>query len=907
MIDDTIGNMPTMRQYTGSALGRIDQYELLKELGGGGFGTVYLARDTVSGVDVAVKGLPPLIRNNAEELERIRENFVLISRLHHPYIAAALVLHPAKEVTYSDPSVRQKLRVDSGDTLMVMEYAPGVTLSRWHKQFPGGKVPLEPAIQLVWQIAQALDFAHEQHILHRDIKPSNIMVETKPDGEVVARLLDFGLAAELRSSMGRVSREIHDTSGTRPYMAPEQWTGGKQGPATDQYALAVLLYEMVTGEVPFASAFDTGDPMVMMNAVCNQAVEIPKGCPRKMALLRALAKEPSQRFASCMEFIEAAAKSDSAKAAKTGANGAVSERSDTRRRVGIGKVFGGLLLLAACGVGGWWLFGARTGDTRTGDTRTLTLPGGVKMEMIYCGPGEYVYGDGNTPMRMDHGFWLGKYEVTQEQWQSVMGNNPSLFKGDRNPVDSVSWNDCQRFIQKVNALLNCGARLPTEQEWEYACRAGTSTKYSWGDALNGIAANCNGNCPYGTTVKGPQLKRTTAVGSYVTTGKNGWGFCDMHGNVWEWCADKYDVLDDYRILRGGGWESMAKSCRSAERVKNESIRGSHYGFRLCCSMIPSKAADASSVSAAKSVTAANPGERVTGEAFRTLYCVVDLSAGPGANLYPVMWIEKPPPGGFNTNEYKTKKLVLRRIDPGKFMMNGKYEVTLTKPFYCGIFEVTQKQYELVMGKNPSECKGDMRPVENISWDAFRGRSSTYDWPRTADVSSSTFIGKFQMRTGFDFDLPTEAQWEYACRAGTTSRFNNGGDSETDLKKLGRVALNQKKRGYNEPNKEFARHVPDGKGGYSERHTVVGSYLPNDWGLYDMHGNVWEWCLDKLGPLSNGVTDPKGSSSGAHRVHRGGSSCGSVDSSSSFYRGHNYSVVANFSMGFRLCCSAEPRE
>ena len=303
---NTINDATTQYGCSESALGRIDQYELLRELGGGGFGTVYLARDVVAGIDVAVKGLPPLIRNNEEEIERIRENFALVSRLHHPYIAAALHLQLAREVHYSSEDVRQKLRVMAGDTLMVMEYAPGVTLSKWRRQFPGGKVPIEQALQVVWQVAQALDFAHEQHILHRDVKPSNVMVETKPDGEVVARLLDFGLAAEIRSSMGRVSREIHDTSGTRPYMAPEQWEGRKQGPATDQYSLAVLLCELLTGEVPFASAFETGDPVVMMLAVCKREVELPADCPRKMALRRALAKSPSQRFANCMEFVETA-------------------------------------------------------------------------------------------------------------------------------------------------------------------------------------------------------------------------------------------------------------------------------------------------------------------------------------------------------------------------------------------------------------------------------------------------------------------------------------------------------------------------------------------------------------------------------------------------------------------------
>ncbi|MBQ9430735.1 MAG: ankyrin repeat domain-containing protein [Kiritimatiellae bacterium] len=288
-------------------LGRIDQYELIRELGGGGFGTVYLARDTVSGVEVAVKGLPPVIKNSAEDLENIRANFLLVQRLHHPNIAAALTLHPASRVEYSDNATREKLRVLSGETLLVMQYAPGVTLSQWRKQFPDRKVPLEKALDITSQVASALDYAHRQKIIHRDIKPSNVMVETQPDGSIVARVLDFGLAAEIRSSMGRISREVRDTSGTRPYMAPEQWQGEKQGPATDQYALAAMFYELVTGEVPFSSAFDCGDPMVMMVTVTTRQAKIPGSLPKPVcvALARALAKKPEERFASCGDFADA--------------------------------------------------------------------------------------------------------------------------------------------------------------------------------------------------------------------------------------------------------------------------------------------------------------------------------------------------------------------------------------------------------------------------------------------------------------------------------------------------------------------------------------------------------------------------------------------------------------------------
>lgn len=301
MNDKSMNDAVTMRSKGSAILGRIDQYDIERKLGEGGFGSVYLASDKVAGIKVAVKGLSPLVKNNMEELVRIRENFALVSRLHHPHISAALCLHKASDVFYDDKTVREDLSVSVGDMLTVMAFAPGVTLSQWRRQFPKQRVPLDKAVLITHQIADALDYAHSQGVLHRDIKPSNVMIETRQDGSIITHVLDFGLAAELRSSMGRVSREIHDTSGTRPYMAPEQWRGAKQGPATDQYALATVFYEMVLGAVPFASAFECGDPIVMMTAVCNQEPELPE-CPYAEQLRRALSKNMEDRFATCLEF-----------------------------------------------------------------------------------------------------------------------------------------------------------------------------------------------------------------------------------------------------------------------------------------------------------------------------------------------------------------------------------------------------------------------------------------------------------------------------------------------------------------------------------------------------------------------------------------------------------------------------
>ena len=248
---------------------------------------------------------------------------------------------------------------------------------------------------------------------------------------------------------------------------------------------------------------------------------------------------------------------------------------------------------------------SKTGPAKLqhGETRTLTLPGGAKMEMIYVAPGSFTMGSPRSEkgrakstdetqhrVTLTKGFWLGKYEVTQAQWKSVMGSNPSGFKGDNLPVENVSWNDCQEFIRKVNAEAKSQfggeARLPTEAEWEYACRAGSAGAYAGTGNINTMG-----------WYRGNSGKKTHPAGRMRS---NAWGFYDMHGNVWEWCSDWYgsyaggSVTDPagpasgkYRILRGGCWLADARGCRSATRLGLSPDK--HYwddGFRLACSAEP---------------------------------------------------------------------------------------------------------------------------------------------------------------------------------------------------------------------------------------------------------------------------------------------------------------------------------
>ena len=217
----------------------------------------------------------------------------------------------------------------------------------------------------------------------------------------------------------------------------------------------------------------------------------------------------------------------------------------------------------------------------------------VKLEMILIPAGKFVMGSPESEKGRSKGetqhevtftkaFYMGKYEVTQEQWESVMGNNPSIkTKGARLPVTGVTWFDCQEFVKKLNGKTNGGYRLPTEAEWEYACRAGTTTKYSVGDKITPKDAN----------YRDSKIGEPVAVGSYKP---NAFGLYDMHGNVWEWCEDWYadyqagavtdpkgPATGERRVLRGGSFNFYVWNTRSSFRFNlSPTSRYLFYGFRL---------------------------------------------------------------------------------------------------------------------------------------------------------------------------------------------------------------------------------------------------------------------------------------------------------------------------------------
>ncbi|MFH1075748.1 MAG: formylglycine-generating enzyme family protein [Pseudomonadota bacterium] len=240
-------------------------------------------------------------------------------------------------------------------------------------------------------------------------------------------------------------------------------------------------------------------------------------------------------------------------------------------------------------------------------TQTNTFMNSLGMEFVLIQPGAFMMGS-PSPEKGRHkdetqhqvtltkGFYIQTTETTQAQWQAIMGSNPSNFKGNDRPVERVSWNDVQDFIQRLNQHEGIYAyRLPTEAEWEYACRGGTQTAYAFGDCISADLANYNGSQPITGCPGGMYRGQTVPAKSFRP---NAWGLYEMHGNVWEWCNDlsgdytTQSVTDPIgpvsgstRVVRGGGWSFAARSCRSALRgFDPPAAKFPYIGFRVAKSL-----------------------------------------------------------------------------------------------------------------------------------------------------------------------------------------------------------------------------------------------------------------------------------------------------------------------------------
>ncbi|MBZ0257843.1 formylglycine-generating enzyme family protein [bacterium] len=516
-------------------------------------------------------------------------------------------------------------------------------------------------------------------------------------------------------------------------------------------------------------------------------------------------------------------------------------------------------------------------DVFTGETITIDLPGlpdGAKqLEMVLIPSGTFTMGSlqgerGRQDnewlpheVTISEPFYMSKYEVTQAQWERLMGYNPSFVENQLNyPVEQVSWDDCQVFLDTLTSIGQRQFRLPTEAEWEFACRAGTKTRFSFGDALE-----CGEECEL-CDVQDQYMwwcanyqNDSREVGSKQP---NLWGLFDMHGSVSEWCSDWWEdpvprgsqtdpqgpITGFKRLSRGGAWINNAIDCRSASRNDRSLDSASiDVGFRIVFTK-----------SAPTPTPVPTPSE-FTGETL-----MIDI---PGL-----------PP------EAKPLELVL--IPSGSFTMGAPfneqsrsvgdwlpYQVTITEDFYLGKYEVTQAQWEQIMGSNPSGFnRRPNNPVERVTWEECQ-----------------VFLDNLSNITQLTFRLPSEAEWEYACRAGSETRYSFGDALECS------------------DNCEFCYTMNEYMwwcGNVNET-IEVGLKLPNPWGLYDMHGNVWEICSDWYqSPTARGPeTNPQGPTSGTNHVTRGGSWSDGANYARSASRA---GLTIGFDyIGFRVAASISP--
>jgi len=938
---------------------RINEYVIEGILGEpGGFGIAYLARDVNLDQQVAIKEyLPndlamregttvyPKSAHDEEDyqwgLERFLDEAKTLAKFPHPNIVQVLRYFEANSTGY-----------------MVMRYEDGLPLNEILKK--GNSLTEEELTQnILFPLLDGLKKVHAGGFLHRDIKPGNIYMRRSDETPV---LLDFGAA---RNALGSKSKSL--TSIVTPGYAPfEQYYGdGNQGPWSDIYALGAVAYRIVTGEQPAEA------PKRMKNDPLIPAVEVAKGKYSEhllKAIDHALEMDEEDRPQSCEEWRQElsgqinaepedkkvdppqpAKKDKKAKQSESGGQivGDVPQPPEKKKPT-IKIVLAVIVVLIVGAIAIPQMSHQskqlhQTEGTQQQVEKELATSNkakevarnkvaeeqaikdalhSIQTEMVTIPSGSFMMGSNDEdsdekPVHRVHinSFKMGKYEVTQPLWQAVMGKNPSRFKGENRPVENVSWNDIQTFIRKLNSQTGKHFRLPSEAEWEYAARAGSTTKYSWGDSAGHNLANCDG-C-------GSQWdkEKTAPVGSFSA---NKFGLYDMHGNVWEWVQDRWhdsyngapndgsawvSGSESYRVLRGGSWLTDPYALRLAVRYTfSLTTRVNGFGFRLVQDTIltnktvaePSQPAtfpltikttpsDATVMitnikpkyQAGMALVAGRYQLKVSAPGYETFRGYADLSAS-SPHTYTVTLKKKKISRIKNT----IKDIEFVTIPSGSFMMGSNsgnsneapvHKVRI-KSFKMSKYEITQSQWKSVMGNNPSSFKGGNQPVENVTWN---------------DVQH--FIRKLNSLTGKHFRLPSEGEWEYAARAGSRSKYSFEG-GESNLCRYGNVADLAFKRVFS------GGTVANCDDGYPEITAAVGQFQSNGFGLYDMHGNVSEWLQDCYHESYRGA--PSGGSAWTSgkcddRVMRGGSWTDAPFFVRSASRSHIPPDIRDRNVGFRL--------
>ncbi|MCU0541124.1 MAG: bifunctional serine/threonine-protein kinase/formylglycine-generating enzyme family protein [Oscillatoriaceae cyanobacterium Prado104] len=597
-----------------------DRYQIIKFLGSGAFGDTYLARD------LDLPGHPQCVVKHFKPKDSSPDVLPIAKRL---FDSEAEILYKLGKLHDGIPSLWAHFE-EHGEFYLVQDFIEGHDLTK--ELIPGQKFSESYTIALLRDILEILAVVHQQNVIHRDIKPANII--RRNDGKIV--LIDFGAVKQISTIVVNDDGQSSSTVaiGSSGYMPSEQ-ANRRPKLASDIHAVGMMGIQALTGQPPFKLPEDlqTGEVIWRDRATVSD----------KLAnILDKMVRDHfSHRYQNAGEALQAILSlSQPAPPPPLSPPDAATLISTDPTRIDLlqaarSKDFFGLETKApppkktAKKVPSTpqkivqfetVIVNSRGQIIKRSQGRSQvfaeTIAPGIILEMVAIPEGSFVMGSPNAEAERDSNegpqrtvniahFFMGKYQVTQLQWCAVanlpkvkidLKAYPAYFKGTNLPVEQVSWQDVTEFCARLSQLTGRNYRLPSEAEWEYACRAGTMTPFYFGNTITPELVNYNGNFPYARAPQGINRQKTTAVGSFPP---NSFGLYDMHGNVWEWCQDIWH--DNYqgaptdgsawetgrynkkRLLRGGFWNGISRNCRSAYRgIHVPDFDGNFNGFRVAC-------------------------------------------------------------------------------------------------------------------------------------------------------------------------------------------------------------------------------------------------------------------------------------------------------------------------------------
>ncbi len=568
-------NNPTYKELQPGTILCGGKYTVAKKIGEGGFGITYKALQAGLSRIVCIKEYFPAgkcvrethartvyVQGTSENLfEKYRQSFVreakMLATLHHPNIVEVIDVFDENNTSY-----------------MVMDFIEGRSLQNIVDS--RGPLPYPEVVNYIAQVTNAVGYIHDRHILHRDIKPDNIMITA----DYKAILIDFGSAREFEQD----KTQVHTSMLTHGYAPTEQYTANsRKGSYTDIYAIGATMYFILTGHVPLEAAARLTEPMATPKEL---APDIPEEANR--TILKAMQLKAENRHQTIQEFMD--------------------DLRNVRPSVLVDETIGGttsykklwqVLAVAGCIIViliGYLIFRPKKViEVEKGEIeyKTYDFTGMNAYPMIKVEGGTFVMGsnDTNEDDCVPHNvtlsdFYIGQFEVPQGLWEEIMGSNPSAYQPAENrdslPVENVSFEDIQLFINRLNAKTGKNFSLPTEAQWEYAARGGTESK---GTAYAGSE--------YPNTI---WYDKDEPFKILLNSSVNELGIYQMSGNVSEWCADYYNAdfyesspnsinpintqKDKYHVIRGGSFNDNDIKYVTVYYRDADNTARPYAGFRL---------------------------------------------------------------------------------------------------------------------------------------------------------------------------------------------------------------------------------------------------------------------------------------------------------------------------------------